>query len=78
PGDRIALFGGLGTKKLKELLIDAKIPRDCRDRMPVVVSGDQIVWVPGLRRSSAAAINEQTTRYLYLEAEYGEDWQEVF
>jgi tRNA(Ile)-lysidine synthase len=78
PGDRIVLFGSRATKKLKELLIDAKVPKAFRDRIPVVTAGNEIVWVPGLRRSASAVVNENTTRFLHLKVEYGEDWQEVF
>jgi tRNA(Ile)-lysidine synthase len=77
PGDRITLFGSGGTKKLKELLIDAKLPKAWRDRLPVVLSGDEVIWVPGVRRSAAAAVDGQTRRVLYLVAEFGEVWQEV-
>jgi tRNA(Ile)-lysidine synthase len=77
PGDRVTVFGSGGTKKLKELLIDAKVPKAWRDRLPVVVAGDEVIWVPGVRRSAAAAVNEQTRRVLYVEAEFGEEWQEV-
>jgi len=40
PGDRI------GSKKLKDLMIDARIPSFLRDEMPVVQEGDIILWVP--------------------------------
>ena len=35
------------THKLKKMLIDAKIPRDLRDRVPVLADERGIVWVPG-------------------------------
>jgi tRNA(Ile)-lysidine synthetase-like protein len=47
PGDRIDL--GAGSKRLQDLFVDARIPRALRDAWPLVVSGDQIAWVPGLR-----------------------------
>jgi tRNA(Ile)-lysidine synthase len=77
PGDRVTLFGSHRRKKVKELLIDAKIPKMDRDRLPIVVDGDEIIWVPGVRRAAHAAVNEHTTRFLHVVAEYGEDWQEV-
>ena len=39
-------YGGM-THKLKKMLIDAKIPRDLRDRVPVLADGRGVVWVPG-------------------------------
>ena len=35
-------------KKLKDYLIDRKIPRQERDHLPLVVSGTDIAWVTGL------------------------------
>ena len=39
-------YGGM-THKLKKMLIDAKIPRDLRDRVPVLADDNGVVWVPG-------------------------------
>ncbi len=49
PGDRIRT-GGM-DKKVKKLLIDEKIPREERDRCPVVQVGKNIVWVYGVRHA---------------------------
>jgi len=78
PGDSLALFGSASEKKLKELLIDQKIPRAWRDRMPLLVAGEEVMWVPGVRRSAAAPVTEQTERFLHVRVEFGEDWREVF
>ncbi|WP_139492577.1 tRNA lysidine(34) synthetase TilS [Brevibacillus dissolubilis] len=75
PGDRITLSGG--TQKLKELLIDAKVPKQARDRIPLILAGDVIIWVPGVRRSAHAQVSDRTTRFLYIEVEFREEWQEV-
>ncbi len=46
PGDRVALSGG--ARKVQDLMVDAKIPRSERDRVPLVVAADgQILWMPG-------------------------------
>ncbi|WP_100332750.1 tRNA lysidine(34) synthetase TilS [Bacillus xiapuensis] len=51
-GDRISLKGMNGTKKLKRLFIDEKIPRIKRDQWPVIAdSSGKVLWVPGLRKS---------------------------
>jgi tRNA(Ile)-lysidine synthase len=49
PGDRLRPEGLGGSKKLKDLLIDAKVPREQRRRMLLVVA-DEILWVVGMRR----------------------------
>ena len=38
-----------GTKKLQDFMVDEKIPRCVRDQIPIVLSGDDIVWVVGYR-----------------------------
>lgn len=48
PGDRLTLNGLAGRKKLQDLFVDRKVPREQRDRIPLVVDDrDRIVWVPG-------------------------------
>ncbi|RME37660.1 MAG: tRNA lysidine(34) synthetase TilS [Deltaproteobacteria bacterium] len=54
PGDRFRPLGAPGERKLKDVLIDARIPREKRDRLPLLVCGDSILWVGGFRRSSLA------------------------
>ncbi len=49
PGDRIRLAGG-GRHRIKELLRAARLPREVREVLPLVVA-DEVLWVPGLRRS---------------------------
>jgi tRNA(Ile)-lysidine synthase len=44
PGDRLAGR----RKKVQDLLVDAKVPREARDAWPLVVSGDEVVSVPGI------------------------------
>ncbi|WP_421617316.1 tRNA lysidine(34) synthetase TilS [Brevibacillus sp. TJ4] len=78
PGDRLVPFGFHSDKKLKELLIDAKVPRNWRDKLPLLTADDQVIWVPGVRRSAAAPISAQTRRILHVRVEFGEDWQGVF
>ena len=52
-GDKMSLKGTDGHKKIKDILIDAKIPMKDRDIWPVVVdSKDTIVWLPGFSQSS--------------------------
>jgi tRNA(Ile)-lysidine synthase len=64
-GDRLSAFGG-GERRLKSLLIDAKIPRWERGRVPVVEADGEIVWVAGLRRAAAAPVTATTRRVLEL------------
>lgn len=47
-GDRLVPFGMKGTKKLSDIMIDAKIPLRSRSAIPVFEDSGGIIWVPGL------------------------------
>ena len=51
-GDRMYVKGMIGSKKIKDIFIDEKIPMADRDVWPVVMdSNNVIVWLPGLKKS---------------------------
>jgi len=66
PGDRFIPLGMTGLKKLQDFLVDAKVPRDLRDLVPVVDNGQQIVWVAGQRLDERVKITPTTRRVLCL------------
>jgi tRNA(Ile)-lysidine synthase len=53
-GDRIAPLGGVGRRKVRRLLMEARVPVRERDGYPVLVRRDEVLWIPGVCRSSAA------------------------
>lgn len=65
-GDRISYFGLNGSKKVKKLFMESKIPKSRRDQYPIVVMGEQIIWIPGIRRSDIAPVTSKTKKFLYL------------
>lgn len=68
-GDRIAPLGLGGHKTLGDLFTDRRVPRDRRARVPVVVSGAEVAWVPGVATSERFAITGATTTAVRLHAE---------
>jgi tRNA(Ile)-lysidine synthase len=48
PGDRMQPAGLGGTKKLQDLFVDRKVPREERALVPVVEAHGEIAWVAGL------------------------------
>ncbi|MBU1487319.1 tRNA lysidine(34) synthetase TilS, partial [bacterium] len=66
-GDRFQPFGFDGTKKVKDLFIDLKIPGRARERIPLLVDREGILWVAGYRRSNRAKITEKTKRILEVQ-----------
>ncbi|MGB5197939.1 MAG: tRNA lysidine(34) synthetase TilS [Candidatus Deferrimicrobium sp.] len=73
-GDRIRPFGSGagrdardGGKKVKEILIDRKIPRDDRWGRPVVCDArGAILWIPGVLRSAHAPVTPETRKTALL------------
>jgi tRNA(Ile)-lysidine synthase len=70
-GDRIRPFGLDAEKKVKEILIDRKVPRDERWGRPVVCDAEgKILWIPGVLRSAHAPVTPKTRRTVVLRAEF--------
>ena len=65
-GDRIHMIGMDGHKKVKNLFIDEKIPRRKRDTWPCVTDESDILWIPGLRRSTKALVSDETRQRIYV------------
>lgn len=66
PGDRIVPLGMKGSKKIKDLFIDEKVASDKRSQIPLIVCGDEIVWVVGYRIGDRFKVSEQTKRVLVV------------
>jgi len=64
PGDRFQPLGVKGSQKLKEFFIDHKIPRFERSKIPLLISGERIVWVVGHRIDECARVSDRTRRIL--------------
>jgi len=67
PGDRLVPMGLNGTQKVKKIFIDRKIPRENRPRYPILLCGDSLLWVAGLRQSELGKITPSTRRWLKVE-----------
>ncbi|MGH2949075.1 MAG: tRNA lysidine(34) synthetase TilS, partial [Solirubrobacteraceae bacterium] len=59
-GDRMRTPGG--TRTLQDLFTDRKVPRERRPHVPVVVSGGEIAWVPGVATAERFAATGATRR----------------
>jgi tRNA(Ile)-lysidine synthase len=63
-GDRIQPLGMSGRKKVKDLFIDMKVPTRVRREWPFLLSGAEILWIPGYARSDLAKIGPTTSKVL--------------
>jgi len=66
-GDRFQPLGMSVTKKLQDFMVDARIPRDWRDGVPLVCSGERIVWVVGWRIDDRVKVTWSTREALVLQ-----------
>ena len=66
-GDKMSVKGMSGTKKIKDLFIDEKIPVSQRKYIPMVVFKDEVLWAVGLRKSDKYLAEKGTNESLLLE-----------
>ena len=71
-GDYITLKDG-GRKTLKKFMIESKIPRQDRERIPVLADGNHIVWIVGYRISEYYKITEHTKTVIQVIFNGGEN-----
>jgi tRNA(Ile)-lysidine synthetase-like protein len=48
PGLRMRPLGGRGTRKVQDIFVDARVPREERDGWPLVFAEDRLAWIPGI------------------------------
>ena len=58
PGDYIVVNSSMGRRKLKDYLIDEKVPRGERDSLPLIAQGSHVLWVVGMRISEGARVRD--------------------
>jgi tRNA(Ile)-lysidine synthase len=67
PGDRFSPLGMNGRQKLNKFFIDHKVSRAERQKCPILLSRNEIIWVVGHRLDNAVKIGPQTRRILKAE-----------
>ncbi len=63
-GDKITPKGMSGSKKIKDILIDSKIPAERRDLVPLVCDDMGIIWLSGIRQD-ARCVPEKTSSSIW-------------
>jgi len=66
-GDRFSPLGVGGTQKVKKFFINRKVPRQDREKCPILLSRGKIVWVAGHRIDNSVKVGPQTRRILKAE-----------
>lgn len=68
PGDRLRPLGLRGQKKLQDILVDAKVPREERDAVPIIADDAGIVWVTGHCIADRVKVTPRTRQVIHLRA----------
>jgi tRNA(Ile)-lysidine synthase len=70
PGDALHVLGLSGRKKVQDLFVDRKVPRERRHMVPVVAHPDgRIVWVAGHALGEPFRVSEATKSVVVLSFE---------
>ena len=65
-GDRFQPLGMAGRKKVKDLFIEKKVPLSKRAVLPLLVMGDEVLWLPGYGRSEIGRIGPHAKELVRL------------
>jgi tRNA(Ile)-lysidine synthase len=65
-GDRIRPLGMHGSMKVANLFVNRHIPQPARARWPLIVSGDEVLWVAGLHMSDDVRLTKDSKQAVVL------------
>lgn len=71
-GDYMTLAGG-GKKTVKAFMIDEKVPREEREKIPLIADGSHVLWVIGYRISEYYKITDDTHTVIQMQLDGGKD-----
>jgi len=66
PGDRFMPLGMKKMKKISDFLIDLKIPVTVKEKVLLLLSGDEVMWVMGYRIDERFRVRSQSEKILVL------------
>jgi tRNA(Ile)-lysidine synthase len=67
PGDRMQPYGMKGSRKLQDILVDAKVPADQRGAVPLLECGGKIAWLPGYRIAHPFRVTDEKALRVTIE-----------
>ena len=67
-GDRFQPLGMAGHKKIKDLFIENSVPLSIRAKLPLLIMGEEILWIPGYGRSETGRVSEKTVTAVHIKA----------
>lgn len=68
-GDLFRPIGSPGKKKISEVFRQKGVLPEERDKLPLIISGEEIVWSPGIPVSENFRLTKETKKILLIEVE---------
>ncbi|HYF62020.1 MAG TPA: tRNA lysidine(34) synthetase TilS, partial [Herpetosiphonaceae bacterium] len=68
-GDRLRPAGGIGSRRVQDIMVDLKLPRELRAHWPLLADGFGLLWLPGLVVADHAHPTPDTRTYLVVTLE---------
>lgn len=65
-GDRIVPLGMKGSKKIKDILIDLKVPLEQRDEIPILCFDNEVAWIVGYKVSDKFKVTKETKNIIKI------------
>lgn len=65
-GDKMRPLGMKSFKKLQDIFVDEKIPSEIRDTIPLIISRNRILWIPGIKISEDFKVDKGTKKVLKI------------
>jgi len=65
-GDKMIPLGMTGSKKLKDIFINMKIPQEMRDYIPIIEFDGEIAWAVGVKISDKFKVTKDTEQLLRI------------
>ena len=65
-GDKMIPLGMNGSKKIKDIFINMKIPKDYRDNIPIIEFDNEIAWLLGVKTSETFKVTNKTKRIIKI------------
>ncbi|MCF0134458.1 MAG: tRNA lysidine(34) synthetase TilS [Blautia sp.] len=60
-------------KKLTRIMIDDKVPRELREKLPVLALGSEVIWFPGGRINEKYKVTSETKRIIQIKYQGGNE-----
>ncbi len=67
PGDRYQPYGARGLEKVKDVMNRRHIPAFYRPFLPVFLSGEQVIWIPGCPIASSFQVQDEEDKVFIIE-----------